>query len=263
MASRRLCGLVRGLEGGAVSDRTFFVRLNLDDMAAEIVGLETSEERGQWLEGFLVGSRGKESRDIWPLSKLEGHRFGLSCFHEAESFRDKKSAAGEASANARRQRFGSAQPNTIRTPLEQCSNTARTDAEQAPNQPTSNIQHPTTINQKRPTKSFATADAEAIYQAYPRKEGKGKALPAIEKALRTTTADVLLEAVQAFAKAKAGTDPKFLPHPASWFNARRWEDDRAAWLVRPAGAFTGTIFQPITVWPGDLDGIPQEAIDRL
>lgn len=131
-----------------MSDRTFFVRLNLDDMAAEIVGLETSEERGQWLEGFLVGSRGKESREIWPVSKLEGHRFGLSCFHEAESFRDKKSAAGEASANARRQRFGSAQPNTIRTPLEQCSNTARTGAEQAPNQPTTIIQQPTTNNEK-------------------------------------------------------------------------------------------------------------------
>lgn len=112
-------------------------------------------------------------------------------------------------------------------------------------------------------RNIATADAEAIYQAYPRKEGKGKALPAIEKALKIAPAEVLLEAVQAFAKAKAGTDPQFLPHPASWFNARRWEDDRASWLVRPAGAFTGTIFQPITVRPGDLDGIPQEAIDRL
>lgn len=238
MASRRLCGLVRGLEGGAVSDRTFFVRLNLDDMAAEVVGLETSEERGQWLEGFLVGSRGKESREIWPASKLEGHRFGLSCFHEAESFRDKKSAAGEASANARRQRFGSAQPNATRTPLEQCSNTARTDAEQtteqAPNQPTSNNQHPVATSQKRSVKSFDSSSAESIYQLYPRKEGKGKALQAIEKALRIATAEVLTEAVKSFAAAKAGTDPQYIPHPASWFNARRWEDDRKTW--GPAGS---------------------------
>ena len=267
MASRRLCGLVRGLEGGAVSDRTFFVRLNLDDMAAEVVGLETSEERGQWLDGFLVGSRGKDPRESWSGQKMDGHRFGLQCYYEAETFREKKSAAGEASAQARKNRFGSAQPNATRTPLEQCSNAARTDSEQtteqAPNQPTSNNQHPVATSQKRSAKSFDSSSAESIYQLYPRKEGKGKALPAIEKALRTTTAEVLTEAVKAFAAAKAGTDPQYIPHPASWFNARRWEDDRASWLVRPAGAFTGAISQPITVRPGDLDGIPQEAIDRL
>ena len=82
-------------------------------------------------------------------------------------------------------------------------------------------------------RSNATASAEAIYQLYPRKEGKGKALQSIEKALRITTAEILTEAVQAFAAAKAGTDPQFIPHPASWFNARRWEDDRKTW--GPAG----------------------------
>lgn len=127
-----------------MSDRTFFVRLNLDDMAAEVVGLESSEERGQWLDGFLVGSRGKDAREGWPEPKQDGHRFGLSCHHEAESFREKKAAAGEASANARRGKYGSAQPNTARTPLEQCSNTVQTSAEQTPNHPTSNIQHPIT-----------------------------------------------------------------------------------------------------------------------
>lgn len=141
-----------------MSDRTFFVRLNLDDMAAEVVGLESSEERGQWLDGFLVGSRGKDAREGWPEPKQDGHRFGLSCHHEAESFREKKAAAGEASANARRGRYGSAQPNTARTPLEQCSNTARTSAEQTPNHPTSNIQHPTTIIQKRSTSNESPLD---------------------------------------------------------------------------------------------------------
>lgn len=141
-----------------MTERTFFIRLNLDDMAAEVVGLESSEERGQWLDGFLVGSRGKDAREGWPEPKQDGHRFGLSCHHEAESFREKKAAAGEASANARMVRYGSAQPNTARTPLEQCSNTARTSAEQTPNHPTSNIQQPTTIIQKRSTSNESPLD---------------------------------------------------------------------------------------------------------
>ena len=141
-----------------MSDRTFFIRLNLDDLGAEVVGLESSEERGQWLDGFLVGSRGKDAREGWPNPKVDGHRFGLSCHLEAESFREKKAAAGEASANARRERYGSAQPNSARTVLEQCSNTVGTDPEQTPNHPTSNIQHPITNNQKRTTNNDPPLD---------------------------------------------------------------------------------------------------------
>lgn len=87
-----------------MSDRTFFVRLNLDDMSAEVVGLDSTEERGQWLEGFLVGSRGKDSRDVWHPAKLDGHRFGLTCFQEAEEYRGKQSVKGIASGEARRNR---------------------------------------------------------------------------------------------------------------------------------------------------------------
>lgn len=87
-----------------MSDRTFFVRLNLDDMAAEVVGLDSTEERGFWLEGFLVGSRGKDPRENWAPAKVCGHAFGAACFREAEEFRGKQSAKGRASGDARRNR---------------------------------------------------------------------------------------------------------------------------------------------------------------
>ena len=75
----------------------------------------------------------------------------------------------------------------------------------------------------------ASNDAEEIYRLYPRKEARADALKAIEKALRKVSAEVLKEAVAAFAKAQEGNQTKFIPHPASWFNAERWTDDRAAW----------------------------------
>ncbi len=73
---------------------------------------------------------------------------------------------------------------------------------------------------------------EAIYAAYPRRVGKGQAVRAITAALKIATYDVLMEAVEEYAGAKAGEDPQFIPHPATWFNGRRWEDDRADWRVR-------------------------------
>ena len=78
-----------------------------------------------------------------------------------------------------------------------------------------------------------------IYQAYPRKVGKTNALAAIQKALAKISelpeppADStawLLERVQKFASSPAGQRGKFTPHPATWFNGGRYEDDEADWF---------------------------------
>ena len=73
------------------------------------------------------------------------------------------------------------------------------------------------------------ADIEAIYQAYPRHVGKQAALKAITKALEHISHSELLAAVTEYAAAVAGSDKQFIPHPATWFNNRRWEDDREEW----------------------------------
>ena len=70
---------------------------------------------------------------------------------------------------------------------------------------------------------------EAIYQAYPRHVGKRVAHKAIEKALKHIGYPDLLAAVTEYAAAVSGSDKKFVPHPATWFNNRRWEDDREEW----------------------------------
>ncbi|TXH11297.1 MAG: hypothetical protein E6R03_14390 [Hyphomicrobiaceae bacterium] len=92
-----------------------------------------------------------------------------------------------------------------------------------------------------PPSATEKAQCERLYQAYPRLSHKGKALDAILKALRgdvattpelKTNFDVLLEAVNAFREVVLKpplVDWGRVPHPASWFNARRWEDDRETW----------------------------------
>lgn len=75
-------------------------------------------------------------------------------------------------------------------------------------------------------------EAEQIYSAYPRKQGRGAALKAIAAAAKKKPADYLLERTKAYAEAVAkwpSADREFIPHPATWFNQERYEDDPSTW----------------------------------
>jgi len=64
---------------------------------------------------------------------------------------------------------------------------------------------------------------DIFWTAYPRKTAKGTA----EKSWKKIKPDdqLLEEILAAVAKQKlTWTDPKFIPHPASWLNAKRWLD---------------------------------------
>ena len=78
----------------------------------------------------------------------------------------------------------------------------------------------------------------AFWTAYPRRVSK----PAAAKAWKAKKLDQYLEAILEDIerrKADAGqwTEPKFIPHPATYLNQRRWEDE---WTPtrKPAGAIT-------------------------
>lgn len=83
---------------------------------------------------------------------------------------------------------------------------------------------------------YNTADlesAERVYQAYPRKVGKPNAIRAILRCLTSTTPADLLAKTDAYAKSRVGQDPNFTPHPATWFNQHRYNDDPATWAKQP------------------------------
>jgi len=71
-------------------------------------------------------------------------------------------------------------------------------------------------------------NAAAIYLAYPLKVGKPAALKAITRQLATIPFETLLELTQRYAASRKG-DLSFTPHPATWFNQQRFNDDPITW----------------------------------
>lgn len=69
--------------------------------------------------------------------------------------------------------------------------------------------------------------ASDIYEVYPRRVGKPKAIAAIRKA--EICPNCLIERVKLFAEACKDRDPQFIPHPATWFNQERYNDDPSTW----------------------------------
>lgn len=137
-----------------MTDRTFFILLNLDAFSAEMAGLDSTEERGQWVEGFQVGAHGHGLRESWSEIKLQGHQFGVDSLRQAEERRTKFSEAGKRSAKVRQDMKGSAQPerrsNNDRTSFEKRSEHPLEQAsEQRPEQ---DLEHPVTSNQEPVTK---------------------------------------------------------------------------------------------------------------
>ena len=78
---------------------------------------------------------------------------------------------------------------------------------------------------------------DEIYQAYPKKKGRGQAIKAIRVALQKIPASELLEAVKKYAASTVGKDLQFEPHPATWFNGEHWLDE-------PIPAFTPANHRP-------------------
>lgn len=70
---------------------------------------------------------------------------------------------------------------------------------------------------------------ELIYQAYPKHVGKPVALKAIGRQLKNYTAEFLMAKTEAYAAAVKGCETQFIPHPSTWFNQERFNDDPSTW----------------------------------
>lgn len=71
--------------------------------------------------------------------------------------------------------------------------------------------------------------AEAIYEEYPRKASKPHGLRAIKKAIVAFGFDLLLEKTKAYAKVRQTENDDYTPHPSTWFNGHRFNDDPKTW----------------------------------
>lgn len=66
---------------------------------------------------------------------------------------------------------------------------------------------------------------DRFYQMYPRKVGKGAAKKAFFLALKKSSAQKIIDAALEYNRACAGKDKKFIPHPSTWLNQERWDDE--------------------------------------
>jgi uncharacterized protein YdaU (DUF1376 family) len=142
-----------------------------------------------------------------------------------QAYKEKQSAKGQKSAE---KRWGTHNQSVTTV------TTAVTTAVQPSGLPKSNSPSPSPSPTNTPYSPPVGDDPAlvAIYEAYPRRTGRGPALKAIAKAAQATTPLELLEATQAYAAATASwqaEDREFIPHPATWFNQQRYLDDRTTW----------------------------------
>jgi hypothetical protein len=75
---------------------------------------------------------------------------------------------------------------------------------------------------------------EAFWAAYPRRVGKGAARTAWAKAIRKARPEAIIAAIQAQVYAGCFRDLTFCPHPATWLNGERWDDEIATALPKTA-----------------------------
>lgn len=104
---------------------------------------------------------------------------------------------------------------------------------------------------KPPAKTTVCTEGQAksIYDLYPKHEGRRAAIKAIQSAAvrlanagNTNPLAYLQDAVMAYRdspRVKNG-DRKFIPHPATWFNEERYDDDRTEWAVAAGAAASRT-----------------------
>lgn len=83
-----------------------------------------------------------------------------------------------------------------------------------------------TVTEDCPPKTVAASVSfDAFWKLYPRKTDKGHARVAYVRALKLTTAEEILSALERQIPAMRKADPKFVPHAATWLNGERWTDE--------------------------------------
>lgn len=77
----------------------------------------------------------------------------------------------------------------------------------------------------RVSKESAPEGFDLFWSAYPKHVAKQKAIAAYKAAVAIAAPAEIIAGVRAF---KFSRDPQYQPHPATWLNQRRWQDEPSA-----------------------------------
>lgn len=125
--------------------------------------------------------------------------------------------------------------STLRQVAASCGELPQVEEDRGEMRPESNpIQYESESNPKENPRERARAQLELFnrfWEAYPRKTAKQDAVKAFGK---LKADEALLETMlAALEKQKAQwDDPKYIPHPATWLNGHRWEDEPVKMLPK-------------------------------
>jgi hypothetical protein len=75
------------------------------------------------------------------------------------------------------------------------------------------------------SKPASSTDFDTFWAQYPRKAGKIAGRKAFDKAMKLATLEQLLQGVELLKRETAGKELHFIPHPATWLNDGRWDDE--------------------------------------
>lgn len=75
------------------------------------------------------------------------------------------------------------------------------------------------------TDRYDEYDFVIFWEMYPRKQGKGAARNSFYKALKKVPFDTIRKALANFVEKTDGQDKQFIPHPSTWLNQERWDDE--------------------------------------
>ena len=98
--------------------RPWNLRLNLDDFNGLVASVYSDYDRALILQGIALGANGGEPPDGAPPPFLKAFDIGKKMYQEAVEYQDEQSRRGRASAERRREKFGTAQPRRTEPPFE-------------------------------------------------------------------------------------------------------------------------------------------------
>jgi len=88
---------------------------------------------------------------------------------------------------------------------------------------------PSSNHQITPKDNFEN-QALLIWAEYPRRVGKPDAIKKIVSALKKENFEKLLSRTKLYADMTSNKERHFIPHPATWFNQERYNDDPDEWM---------------------------------
>lgn len=91
-----------------------------------------------------------------------------------------------------------------------------------------------------------TLPFDDFWAVYPRKVAKGHARLAFKKACDKEDAGRIIEAASQFAAVVEGKEKQYIPHPTTWLNGERWDDELDD--VSPASASNTDRLKDILSW---------------